>query len=240
MKKLIPRQIKVWLLKRSLLKFRNLNNRDIFNTIYSKGLWGSAKEGFSSGLGTQNSKTLYYINTCVDFIKEKDIRTVLDIGCGDFSISRSIVNQTNIEYLGVDVASKVIEYNNVHFSSDRVKFKSLDATIDILPKADLITIRQVLQHLSNEQIMIILDKALKAGKNVIITEHLLDDENILPNIDKSAGPDVRIYFNSGVYIDKPPFNVVIKEKLLEYKEDFNVFGKLKPAKIRTFLVEGDA
>ena len=65
-------------------------------------------------------------------------------------------------------------------------------------------IKEVLQHLTNNQIKAILSK-VKGYKYIFITESepLFD---YVPNIDKIKGPDCRTDIKSAVLIDKRPFN----------------------------------
>jgi hypothetical protein len=63
----------------------------------------------------------------------------------------------DVEFTGIDVVPELIEYNQQRFGARNVRFLCIDAaTANALPVADLITIRQVLQHLSNQQITHIL------------------------------------------------------------------------------------
>jgi hypothetical protein len=102
---------------------------------------------------------------------------------------------------------------------------------DSLPPADLLTIRQVLQHLSNNKIKKILNNVNKY-KYVIITEHLLKDGFVKKhNKDKPTGPDIRLIDNSGVYINKPPFNLPCME-ILSCRLD--AYGK--EAYLKSFLI----
>ena len=63
-------------------------------------------------------------------------------------------------------------------------------------------IRQVLQHLSNTQIAAILAK-LRAA-DLIVTEHVPTAPGVVRNKDKAAGPDIRLYRKSGVFLESPP------------------------------------
>jgi len=93
-----------------------------------------------------------------------------------------------------------------------VDFRVLDITNDALPKADVAIIRQVLQHLSNEQILQALPRILSAYKYVILTEHLPAREGFEPNVDKPAGPDIRLGIDSGIVLRRPPFNIPFLEQ----------------------------
>jgi hypothetical protein len=147
-----------------------------------------------------------------------------------------VTDKVNVMYTGADVVDGLIQWNQKQFGNSKTKFVKLNAIDDELPDADLITIRQVLQHLSNDQILKILPK-LSKFKYVLITEHILIGDDVVPNYDKIPGPHIRSRSLSGVYIDLPPFNVQNAKVVLEFREDEPIKGKLHPAVIRTYLIE---
>ena len=87
-----------------------------------------------------------------------------------------------------------------------MKFHCLNAIEDVLPEGDIIVIRQVLQHLSNDQILKVVDKCYKFDKWVV-TDHLPSNSDFMPNLDISAGSGIRVLFNSGVVLSEPPFSI---------------------------------
>ena len=92
----------------------------------------------------------------------------------------------------------------------KVNFVNADATKEKLPKADCLLIKEVLQHLSNHDIKLLLNN-IRDFKYVIVTEsypYELDEINK----DKIKGPLSRSYNFSAVEIDKPPFNFSYKSK----------------------------
>jgi hypothetical protein len=76
-----------------------------------------------------------------------------------------------------------------------------------------------LQHLSNTEIIKILDKCRQFAF-VIVTEHYPHpDRDIAPNVDIPHEPEIRLHFDSGVYLDKPPFDRQIAALLLDAEAD---------------------
>jgi hypothetical protein len=75
---------------------------------------------------------------------------------------------------------------------------------DELPEADLCLVRQVLQHLSNAEILHIVPK-LSKYRYAIVTEHVYVGRGLRPNVDKPHGPGTRIPRRSGVFLECPPF-----------------------------------
>ena len=169
-------------------------------------------EHLYSGPGSYGDHAKKYVNCINNFIVRNGINSITDVGCGDFTIGSQITIQNpDLNYNACDVVKYIIDDNHQKFGSKKIKFYHLDAAKDSLPSADLLTIRQVLQHLSNKEIKKILSKANKY-KYVIVTEHLLKDEYVKKyNRDKPTGPDIRLIDNSGVYINKPPFNLSCTE-----------------------------
>ena len=66
----------------------------VFDAIYKYNLWI-----FGSGSGSLAINNKPYIKYLKNFLKNNNIKTVVDIGCGDWQISENI-DWTNIKYLG--------------------------------------------------------------------------------------------------------------------------------------------
>jgi SAM-dependent methyltransferase len=218
--------------------FRQLKSKpleEIFTEIYEKNIWGGKPGTFYSGTGSENPSTEIYIAKLVRLINDKQIQSVLDIGCGDFRIMDQVIAKTNISYLGIDVVAPLVNDLKSKFATDRVHFAVLNAVKDPLPAADLVTIRQVLQHLNNDQIQSVLSKVSRF-KYALISEHV-PIKCVDANLDKITGPHIRMRVNSGVYIDQPPFSMKNVRVLFEYREDDPVKGKIVPAVIRSYLID---
>jgi hypothetical protein len=58
---------------------------------------------------------------------------------------------------------------------------------------------------------------------------------VIPNLDKVQGSGIRLYDNSGVYLDRPPFNIRPSDLELVLEVSGHGFGGLyDPGVIRTF------
>jgi len=208
--RLIPHTIqslylRAWVLPRVARSYRDLPAAETFRRIYASGTWGvDAQWGFSSGSGSRGIVAEQYCSWVVNFIRERAIRTVVDLGCGDFYIGNRIIQQTGTHYVGIDVVPELIEHHKSAFDRPNIAFHCLDITKDPLPGADLCLVRQVFQHLSNAQIAAAL-RNLERHPLALVSEHVPR----LPrsfNRDKVHGPDIRCYYGSGVYLDQPPFS----------------------------------
>ncbi len=107
--------------------------------------------------------------------------------------------------MGVDVVPDLITHNQKTFGANAISFQLGDLTAGELPDGDLCLIRQVLQHLSNKEIATAIERCEKY-RYLIVTEHIPTGQKVKPNRDKPHGPDIRLFWNSGVFLDKPPFS----------------------------------
>jgi len=107
-----------------------------------------------SGPGSLIKNTKNLINELSLFIKEKDIKSIVDCPCGDFNYMKQ-VNLRFVEYKGFDISENAIKickkYTNVNIS-----FDVLDATSQELPQADLIICKDLFLHLSFKDIFAVL------------------------------------------------------------------------------------
>ena len=179
---------------------------ECFSKIYHTKLWGEADgEAFCSGGGSDAQLAVPYVEQVKKLIKEHKIRTVADLGCGDFRVGRLLCAQGDLHYVGVDVVPDLIDYNQSRFGGPKVEFRCANLIDDELPDGELCLIRQVLQHLSNAQISRVLAKCAKY-RAVLVTEEVFTKPGSRPNLDIAHGPDNRASDNSGVFLDLPPFN----------------------------------
>jgi SAM-dependent methyltransferase len=214
------------------------NVAEIFAEVYRENRWGGAQGGFNSGSGSTLQHAELYARVIKQFISEHDVRHVVDLGCGDFRIGAQLIEGTDVVYTGVDVVASLVESNRRHYGKERVRFERLDIIDDELPPGDLCLIRQVLQHLSNQQISQVLRKIGQYAW-VIVTEHYPAPGALSSkNLDKPCGEDVRIYDGSAVYLDALPFNYPVSGTLLDV--DAGHWLMQPGERIRTFLIEHEA
>ncbi len=154
-------------------------HREIFNEIYEKNKWG-----YGSGLGSVPQYTAPYRIFLSNFMKSNGIKSVLDVGCGDWQIS-SLIDWSDVNYIGMDVSSVVLT-NTSRFAADNIRFIEGDAVHDELPRADLLILKDVLQHWSNTDILRFLPK-MRQFPRALVTNGFDAAALALTNQDISSG-----------------------------------------------------
>lgn len=138
-----------------------MSHSEVFDHIYKNNIWGQG-----SGNGSIPANTEDYRTFITNFIRTNRIRSVLDVGCGDWQIGR-LMDWSNVNYTGVDVSFVVLE-NTKQYARPGVQFMLADAVADPLPSADLLIMKDVIQHWSNSDILKFLPK-LQGFRRALIT-----------------------------------------------------------------------
>lgn len=236
MKKVLKDALAFWR-ERRFRKLDKISTEKVFENIYASNVWGGKKGEFYSGDGSRNEWASIYAEWIKSYVTENNIKSILDIGCGDFQVMKQALNGLDINYLGIDIVGDLIAHNQKTYGSKKVQFKKLDAITEPLPPAHMVTIRQVLQHLNNQQIQSILNK-ISAYAYLAVTEHVPLKPSSY-NADKTHGPHIRTRTGSGVFIDQPPFEIKNTSVALEYRADEKIKKKIVPAVLRTYLVKNE-
>lgn len=192
----------------------------VMEQIYDQNLWGGAHIDFYSGDGSHNPTfVLPYVKAIQTFLDELNGPvTICDLGCGDFNIGKDLVERAN-KYIAIDIVPDLIDRNAQLYKKDNLQFLCLDIATDDLPKADVAILRQVLQHLSNDEVLRVVQK-MAQYKYLILTEHI-PSFDFIPNADIISGQGIRLKKQSGIHLLSEPFNMMVKEEkqLLTVKSD---------------------
>jgi hypothetical protein len=184
--------------------------KDAMAQVYALNLWGKNNEAFYSGDGSHHPEIVQpYLEAVIAFLSsfEKPL-VVCDLGCGDFNIGKNLVVNAE-QYIAIDIVEDLIHHNKSKYQLEKLSFHCLDIATAVLPKGDCAIVRQVLQHLSNDEIQIIIKK-LTAYKYIILTEHLPAGD-FIPNKDIISGQGIRIKKQSGLDLLAAPFHLVVKD-----------------------------
>lgn len=195
------------------LVYKGKDRKETFEYIYSHNKWGKKGEFYSEIGSHDETYTEPYIHMVSWFIKQYGIASIVSLGCGDLWVDKQLVDNKHLQYEGIDIVDEMIVQNNKKYGATNIHFQCLDIVEDNLPVGELCLIRQVLQHLNNQEIKAVLTNVRKY-KYVIITEHVTIREKAKKfNVDKVHGQHIRVYDDSGVYLNESPYNLETKEML---------------------------
>ncbi len=138
----------------------------VFDDIYKNNKWGSDES--VSGPGSSLDQTKVVRRVVASILKKYNIKTILDVPCGDFNWM-SHVDLTGVDYIGGDIVADLIGRNKEKYKRDGVDFFVIDITKDELCSVDLVVCRDCLMHLSNAQVLRALKNICKTKSRFLLT-----------------------------------------------------------------------
>lgn len=159
---------------RSLMDFIKVEYRElkpqpmnqVFSHIAETNYW-SGKDSVS-GHGSDLVSTEYLRNHLPELLMQFNIKTILDIPCGDF-VWMNLLNYPFERYLGGDIVPNIINQNTKQYATKHRNFQVLDLTSSALPKVDIIFCRDCLVHLSHKQIRAAIANFKNSKSTYILT-----------------------------------------------------------------------
>ncbi|HEX4605996.1 MAG TPA: class I SAM-dependent methyltransferase [Candidatus Angelobacter sp.] len=143
----------------------------IFTRIYSRNHWHSAESRSGPGSTAVRTKRLrLQLNA---LLRELNIRTLLDIPCGDFNWMR-LADLRSIQYTGADIVPELVRKNTLRYRSPRRRFIRADITRGPLPKSDLVLCRDGLIHLSFSDIERAMQTIRESGSTYLLLTTFTD------------------------------------------------------------------
>ena len=194
------------------LKLFRGNKKEIFINIYKKNKW-KANES-RSGTGSNLKQTKKIREDLPHLFKKLKINSIIDCPCGDFFWIREI-GLENYNYKGYDIVPEIIESNKKKYGKENISFEVLDITKEILEKVDLILMRDLLVHFSNQDIYKTLINLKKSNSRFLLTTNF---SKIKSNYDITTGQW------RPINLLLPPFNfpepkIIIHEFNTEYNDE---------------------
>jgi SAM-dependent methyltransferase len=170
---------------------------EAFILAYQTGQWHHG-----SGSGSSPANTRAYRRFLQGYMQENGIRSVLDVGCGDWQFSR-LIDWSGIAYTGLDVVPAVLERNWARYWQPGIRFACGDVLNGWhLPYADLILVKDLLQHWPDTAIRELGVRL--AGRRALLTYDLRHDG---PHTDTGPGG------YRPLDLTGPPFSWSVAERL---------------------------
>lgn len=196
--------------------FEKSSVKEVFTNIYQTNAWFSGES--VSGAGSEIGVTGKIRPRISELIKKLKITSIADAPCGDFNWMK-LVDLGACKYTGLDIVKEIIDNNIKLYESPSREFKHLDLIEDPIDKVDLILCRDLLAHLSYEQIFSVLRNFKRSGaRYLLVTTGVTTQDN--KDIDYKD-------FLTGTFrklnLEKPPFNfpkpLVLIEEDVPFEEE---------------------
>lgn len=180
-----------------------------FDKIYNNGLWNdNIKTIPLSGPGSSLTNTLKYRELLDNITDELNIKSIVDVGCGDLTWMPYTNTFKMCKYTGIDIVKSLIESHSItHIDKS---FLCMDAVVEDVPCGDLVILRDILFHLSHEDVINLLNNIKGKFKYYMITSSNNTVNNDMFNKYHFHELNVRIHpFNLKsfkVMLTEPEFN----------------------------------
>ncbi len=138
----------------------------VFTKTYENGGWGCGES--VSGRGSTLAETKIIREQLPVLFREMNIRSVLDVPCGDFNWMKEVAPHIE-RYTGADVVKNIVATNRERYGNERVQFVFADAVKDSLPRADVILCRDMLVHFPIREIYRTLRNFRASGADYLLT-----------------------------------------------------------------------
>ena len=137
----------------------------LFSKIYEDNAWGSDES--RSGSGSTLDETERLRLAIPELLENFQIRSVLDIPCGDFNWMKH-TDLAGVHYVGADIVPKMIDSNKLFYTSEDREFKVLDVLTDDLPKVDMVICRDLFVHMTFADAMKALENITSSGARYLM------------------------------------------------------------------------
>lgn len=167
--------------------------QQVFEKIYSLHHWYDEESKSGPGASLKHTKTVRAIVSKV--LKELEVKTLLDIPCGDFNWMQEI-DLSKCEYTGADIVSEIVRQNESDYSAQSRRFVWADITVSPLAQADLLFCRDCLVHFSFSDIGKALANIKRSGSRFLLTTTFTNRTN----------EDITTGYWRPINLEAPPFS----------------------------------
>lgn len=193
----------------------NENIKSKFTEIFERETWKSGES--VSGSGSDKPQTRRVVDQLVAYIQSSGVESIVDAACGDMAWQPEIVERltdakNNVHFVGLDVVDDIVSRNRIRFhDAPRFDFNVGDLTADEIPACDLLIVRDVFVHFTDEMIFSAIDNVIRSDvKFVMITSFMNRFENV-PNDGESW---FKIDFWRPVNLCVAPFNLPFPDDII--------------------------
>jgi hypothetical protein len=126
----------------------------VFSKIYANRVWGDGKVVPLSGNGSSLEITRACRTIIIRVIKDYQLRSMLDIACGDMTWMPEVLDELRrekykLDFIGCEIVTDLVKKHKKKFAQYKdMRFEQADMVKGVVEKADLVFCRDAIQHLT--------------------------------------------------------------------------------------------
>jgi hypothetical protein len=140
--------------------------REYFEGMYRQNVWGDHESRSGSGSNLAVTETLR--RELPGFLARLEVRSLLDLPCGDWVWMQRADLSGLDRYVGGDVVPDLIEGLRQKHGGPGREFLVLDALSDDLPRVDAVMVRDLFGHLDHAQVRKLVRNAKRSGSTWLL------------------------------------------------------------------------
>lgn len=140
-----------------------------FTGMYEQNVWGDPAS--RSGSGSNPATTANLRAELPMFLTQLDVKSLLDLPCGDWAWMQFVDLSALDLYVGGDVVPAIIEGVRLEHGGPGREFMVIDALSDRLPAVDAVMVRDLLGHLDVPQVRRLLQNVRRSGATWLLATH---------------------------------------------------------------------
>ncbi len=136
----------------------------------------------ASGPGSSLTSAAAASNLLLRKLRELPIRSVLDLGCGDWNWMQNLgfphpIPGRRITYEGWESSQKLVDALRAKYGQEGVDFHVRDVSTETFPDVDLIIARDILFHMPPDMALGVVERIKKSCKYLAAPSYLFASEN---------------------------------------------------------------
>ncbi len=203
---------------------KNIKNlEESFDTVYKEKMWTENNRFTLSGPGSE----LVYAKNCIEFlikfIKEKNIRKIIDGSCGDCLWIMEVLKEfPDVEYIGYDISNTIVNINKEKYKKYSFHQKNM-LDFKEIPECDLFIVRHTMMHLSMDDNVKFIN-TLKNNSNcfIFLTHHEVGVNN--QGAPHDSNMSSLCYASKNLHIKPFEIQEYLVDKFQECSNNANEFG----------------
>ena len=146
--------------------------KNVFSNIYENDNWNMGQNESKSGLGSTLNFTENIRKELVRLIQKNNIKSMIDVSCGDWNWIKLIRNNL-CDYTGIDIVYSIIENNTKLYANEKTRFYCSDflTILRTIPtnSVDLILCRHTCEHLPTDYNLEFITECKRITKYLLLT-----------------------------------------------------------------------